>query len=60
MAQIEALAAKNSGYALGVLNGDKAAEAFNGREEAQHAEREDGYPPKLHDWRAFNDFSGGA
>ena len=29
MAQIEALAAKNSGYALGVLNGDKAAEAFD-------------------------------
>lgn len=60
MLKNQPLAAKNSGDALGVLNGNQAAEAFDGREEAQHAEREDGYPAKLHHTRAFDDFAGGA
>ena len=42
MLKNQPLAAKNRGDALGVLNGNQAAEAFDGREEAQHAEREDG------------------
>ena len=54
------LAAKNSGDAVGVLNGNQAAEAFDGREETQHAEREDGEPAKLHHLRAFNNVARGA
>ena len=60
MLKSQPLCAKNSGDALRVLNGNQAAEAFAGREEAQHAERDAGHPAKLHHRRAFNDFSGGA
>ena len=59
MLKNQPLAAKSSGDALGVLNGNQTAEAFDGREEAQHAEREDGHPAKLHHRRAFNDLSSG-
>ena len=48
------LYAKNNGDALGVLIRKHFAEAPDGREETQHAEREDGEPAKLHHLRTFN------
>ena len=60
MLENQPLANKNSGDALGVLIRKHSAEALDGREETQHAEREDGEPAKLHHLRAFNNVARGA
>lgn len=60
MLKNQALAAKNSGDAVGVFHGNHDAEALDGPEETQHAEREDGEPAKLHHLRAFNNVARGA
>ena len=60
MLENQALAGKNSGDAMGVLNRKHSAESLDGPEETQHAEREDGEPAKLHHLRAFNNVARGA
>ncbi len=60
MLKNQPLYAKNNGDALGVLNRNHAAEAFDGPEETQHAEREDGEPTILHHLLAFNKVARGA